>query len=69
MFLLSMIFLISLGFILHNINIKSVDIFCNFQALVENLFSYKIKYFQSDDGIEFDNGPKLAHFFKHGIYF
>jgi len=53
--------------------------FCNFQVLVENLFNckikmfqsngVKIKMFQSDRGLEFDNSPTKNNFLKHDIYF
>ncbi|CAH9063661.1 unnamed protein product [Cuscuta epithymum] len=43
--------------------------FCNFQTLVENLLSRKIKFFQSDGGGEFDNIMFHTHFLKTGILF
>jgi len=43
--------------------------FCNFQAFVENLFNCKIKMFQSDEGLEFDNSLMKTHFLKYDIYF
>lgn len=43
--------------------------FCAFQKLVKNLFSTKIKVFQSDGGGEFDNKDMLSHFANSGISF
>jgi len=43
--------------------------FCDFQALVENLFNCNIKMFQSDRGLEFDNSSMKNHYLKHNIYF
>lgn len=43
--------------------------FCNFQASVENLFNCKIKMFQRDEGLEFDNSPEKNHFLKQDICF
>lgn len=37
------------------------DKFCSFHKMVENLFDRKIKYFQSDGGLEFDNSPLKSH--------
>jgi len=36
---------------------------------LENLFSTKIKYFQSDSAKEYDNTPFLEYLVAHGIYF
>jgi len=43
--------------------------FCNFQALVVNLFNCKIIMFQSEGALEFDNSPIKSHFLKHDIIF
>ncbi|CAH9129275.1 unnamed protein product [Cuscuta epithymum] len=43
--------------------------FKNFKALVENLFTTRIKIFQSDGGGEFVNSNMQQFFNTHGIYF
>lgn len=43
--------------------------FLQFQKLVENQFDCKIKAFQSDGGLEFDNSPLKRHFQDCGILF
>lgn len=43
--------------------------FRTFHAMVENLFSTKIKYFQSDGVKEPDNTPFHAYLVVNGIYF
>lgn len=43
------------------------NIFAHFQALVENLFDRKIKFFQSDAGCEIVNHSLLHHFQTCGI--
>jgi len=45
------------------------DIFLAFQKLVENLFDYTIKGFQSDGGKESDDDPLKAHFLHCNLYF
>jgi len=48
---------------------EAYGLFMQFNALVENQFSCKIKIFQSDGGQEFDNTSTLDLFHKHGICF
>jgi len=48
---------------------EAYSLFLQFKVLVENLFSYTIKMFQSDGGKEFDNSSMLDLFHKHSIYF
>jgi len=45
------------------------SIFVTFKTLVENIFTYKIKMFQSDGAREFDPHSMHDVFLKHGIYF
>lgn len=51
------------------VQIRCFAKFCVFQKIVENLFDRKIKYFQSDGGLEFDNSPLKTHLDSCGISF
>lgn len=51
------------------VQIRCFAKFCVFQKIVENLFDRKIKYFQSDGGLEFDNSSLKSHLENCGISF
>jgi len=48
---------------------KFLLISVNSKNSMKKIFSTKIKIFQSDGGLEFDNSPLKQHFLDKGIYF
>jgi transposase InsO family protein len=66
---LSTIFLAILGFFLCNLNMKFFDIFVKFKLHVENLFSSKIKSFQSNGGSEYTKRAFQNLLANNGISF
>jgi hypothetical protein len=67
MLYLLMIFQDILGFILLNFKYEVFDKFVEFKTIVENIFTSKIKHFQSDGGKEFVNSCFLKLFASNGI--